>query len=137
MERMIEHIEKLKDAVVAVFGQTLDAPTAYEQLSADIQKITGELISVSTLKRLFGYIKPGTIPRPSTLSVLARYVGSAGWSDFCSRCSMENRLFRFLLFNLCSRSPLAFGKDGAATPKPYLSAEELPDFDGSRPRTQL
>ena len=39
--------------------------------------------------------------------------------------------------NLCSRSPLSFGKDGAAAPKPYLSAEELPDFDGSRPRTQL
>lgn len=92
MERMIEHIEKLKDAVVAVFGQTLDAPTDYERLSADIQKRTGELISVSTLKRLFGYIKPGTIPRPSTLSVLARYVGSAGWSDFCSRCSMEEVL---------------------------------------------
>lgn len=85
---MTEHIERLKDAVIAVFGQTLDAPTDYERLSADIQKKTGELISVSTLKRLFGYIKPGTIPRPSTLSVLARYVGSAGWSDFCSKCSM-------------------------------------------------
>ena len=89
MEGMIEHIERLKDAVVAVFGQTLDAPTDYERLSADIQKRTGELISASTLKRLFGYIKPGTIPRPSTLSVLARYVGSAGWSDFCSKCSKE------------------------------------------------
>lgn len=92
MERMIEHIERLKDAVVAVFGQTLDAPTDYERLSTDIQKRTGELISVSTLKRLFGYIKPGTIPRPSTLSVLARYVGSAGWSDFCSKCSKEEDL---------------------------------------------
>ena len=89
MEKMIEHIERLKDAVVAVFGQTLDAPTDYERLSADIQRKTGEVISSSTLKRLFGYIRPGTIPRPSTLSVLARYVGSAGWSDFCSKCSRE------------------------------------------------
>lgn len=89
MEKMIDHIERLKDAVVTVFGQTLDAPTDYERLSADIQRRTGELISVSTLKRLFGYIKPGTIPRPSTLSVLARYVGSAGWSDFCFKCSKE------------------------------------------------
>ena len=87
METREEHIEQLKRAVLAAFGQTLDAPTDYERLSADIQNKTGEVISTSTLKRLFGYIKPGTIPRPSTLSVLARYVESAGWSDFCSKCS--------------------------------------------------
>ena len=81
---MTKHIEQLKNAVVAAFGQTLDSPTDYERLSADIEKKTGELISVSTLKRLFGYIKPGTVPRSSTLSVLARYVGYVGWSDFCA-----------------------------------------------------
>ena len=89
VEDMAEHIERLKKAVVAAFGQTLDAPIDYERLSADIQKRTGELISVSTLKRLFGYIKPGTVPRSSTLSVLARYVGSTGWSDFCSKEASE------------------------------------------------
>lgn len=89
VENRVEHIERLKRAVVAAFGQTLDSPTDYERLSADIQHKTGELISVSTLKRLFGYTKPGTTPRPSTLSVLARYVGCAGWSDFCSGCSGE------------------------------------------------
>lgn len=85
-------IEQLKHAVIAAFGQTLDAPTDYERLSADIQNKTGELISTSTLKRLFGYIKPGTVPRPSTLSALARYVGSAGWSDFCNKCTKEEVL---------------------------------------------
>lgn len=89
VENRAEHIERLKRAVITAFGQTLDAPTDYERLSADIRLKTGELISVSTLKRLFGYIKPGTIPRPSTLSVLARYVGSTGWSDFCSGCPEE------------------------------------------------
>lgn len=89
VENRAEHIEQLKRAVITAFGQTLDAPTDYERLSADIRLKTGELISASTLKRLFGYIKPGTIPRPSTLSVLARYVGSTGWSDFCSGCSGE------------------------------------------------
>lgn len=85
----MEHIGQLKDAVITAFGQTLDSPTDYEQLSADIRNKTGELISVSTLKRLFGYLKSGTVPRASTLSILARYVGYAGWSDFCSKCSKE------------------------------------------------
>lgn len=91
VENNAEHIEQLKRAVITAFGQTLDAPTDYERLSADIQHRTGELISASTLKRLFGYIKPGTIPRPSTLSALARYVGSTGWSDFCSKEAAEER----------------------------------------------
>lgn len=46
---------------------------------------TGEYISPTTLKRLFGYVKPATVPRTSTLSVLARYVGKTGWSDFSAQ----------------------------------------------------
>ena len=93
MKNNTEYIERLKDAVVSAFGQTLDAPTDYERLSVDIQHKTGELISASTLKRLFGYLKPGTDPRPSTLSVLARYVGYSGWSDFCAGQNLPERRF--------------------------------------------
>lgn len=78
-----EHIDRLKRAVIERFGRTLDSPTDYDMLSADIRQCTSETISAATLKRLFGYLKPSTAPRPSTLSVLARYVGRAGWSDFC------------------------------------------------------
>lgn len=87
MECTDEQIDALKDAVVGVFGRTLDAPTDFDALSSEIQKKTGEAISPSTLKRLYGYIKSATAPRPSTLSTLARYAGCAGWSDFCEvRC---------------------------------------------------
>ena len=82
------YIEALKAEVLLHFGRTLDAPTDYDLLSVAIEKSTGEVISVSTLKRLFGYKGQSTIPRPSTLSVLARYVGTTGWSDFCKR--MDN-----------------------------------------------
>ncbi len=78
-----EHIDRLKRATIERFGHTLDSPTDYDMLSADIKQCTGETISSATLKRLFGYLKPSTAPRPSTLSVLARYVGCTGWSDFC------------------------------------------------------
>lgn len=75
-------IERLKEAVLAKFGRTLDSPTDYDLLSATIERHTGDMLSSSTLKRLFGYNKQQTSPRPSTLSTLARYVGFAGWSDF-------------------------------------------------------
>lgn len=84
-----QHIEELKRAVAKRFARTLDAPTDYDALALDIASITGESVSVSTLKRLFGYDKHSTTPRPSTLSTLSRYVGYTGWSDFYGREQMS------------------------------------------------
>ena len=78
-------IESLKRAVRDRFGRTLDSPADYDRLSLDIQEVTGEPVSPTTLKRLYGYVRPATIPRTSTLSVLSRYAGYAGWSDFCEK----------------------------------------------------
>ena len=78
-------ITRLKEAVAGTFGKTLDSPTDFDALALSIQGKTGEYISPTTLKRLFGYVKPATVPRTSTLSVLARYVGKAGWSDFSAQ----------------------------------------------------
>lgn len=78
-------IESLKRAVRERFGRTLDSSADYDRLSLDIQEVTGEPVSPTTLKRLYGYVRPATIPRTSTLSVLSRYAGYAGWSDFCEK----------------------------------------------------
>lgn len=80
-----QYIELLKGEVLRRFGRTLDAPTDYDLLSLDVSEVTGDSLSVSTLKRLYGYDKRSTMPRPSTLSTLSRYVGYAGWSDFCAQ----------------------------------------------------
>lgn len=89
MEHNDIHIEQLKSEVLAQFGRTLDSPTDYDALSLSITESVGEHISVSTLKRLYGYDKRTTTPRPSTLSALARYTGYAGWSDFVEKKSGE------------------------------------------------
>ena len=83
MEKEEIYIDKLKEAVAETFGRTLDSPNDFDLLSIQIRNKTTDIISPSTLKRLFGYIQPSTIPRTSTLSSLARYVGYKGWSDFC------------------------------------------------------
>lgn len=85
MKTESQHIEDLKIAVLAKFARTLDSPTDYDTLSLDIADITNETVSPSTLKRLFGYDKHSTSPRPSTLSTLSRYVGYVGWSNFCEQ----------------------------------------------------
>lgn len=83
-------IPALKCEVLHKFNRTLDSTSDFDMLSVDIQRKTGDNISPSTLKRIFGYVKYDTIPRTSTLSVLARYAGYSGWSDFCERCPEAN-----------------------------------------------
>ena len=77
------HIENLKREIGLKFGRTIESAADFDSLSIDIGKNISETVSPSTLKRVFGYVKYDAEPRASTLSILARYVGYSGWSDFC------------------------------------------------------
>ncbi|ATL46433.1 hypothetical protein COR50_04165 [Chitinophaga caeni] len=54
----------------------------FEKLGNDIQEKTGVVLSVSTLKRLYGRVKYESAPSLSTLNALANYLGSADWRAF-------------------------------------------------------
>ena len=77
-----KHIEALKNAVREKFGRTIESASDFDALSLDISLKTGDNISASTLKRVFGYVKYDAAPSLTTLSILARYAGYEGWSDF-------------------------------------------------------
>ena len=77
------HIENLKKEVLRKFGRTVEAAADFDALSAAIRQSISETLSSSTLKRVFGYVKYDAEPSATTLSILSRYVGYAGWSDFC------------------------------------------------------
>ena len=77
------HIENLKREIGLKFGRTIESAADFDMLSITIQQATSETISPSTLKRIFGYVKSDAAPSATTLSILSRYVGYTGWSDFC------------------------------------------------------
>lgn len=83
-------MEKLKEIVVSLLGRTLESPADFEYLSEQIQSKTGEYLSPTTLKRLFGYIPYDGQPRPATLSILARYAGYSGWQDYQDKQHVES-----------------------------------------------
>lgn len=56
-------------------GCDVTTPHGAERLRNDIQKETGERLSVNTVKRLTGVIPYEGHPRLSTLEILARYLG--------------------------------------------------------------
>lgn len=76
----------LKNKIEERFG----APVSYTfqclPLQKSIQEITGENLSLSTLKRLMGMVANPHLPRRSTLDIIARYVG---YPDFAA---LENEV---------------------------------------------
>lgn len=64
-------------------GFLVNTPVGAERLAADIESVTGERLSVNTVKRLTGVIESDVKPRVFTLDLIARYLG------FDSRLSLE------------------------------------------------
>lgn len=77
------NIEFLLRKVEFVFGKTVSTPSDFQNLSADINSRLNEWISISTLKRLWGYVEYTNNPRKDTLDVLSRYIGYKDFSAFC------------------------------------------------------
>lgn len=77
-----EYIERMKGDIKNKLKHSLDSPTDFDYLALQVKSVTGEDISSTTLKRFFGYIPSKSCTRRSSLSILARYLGYPGWSDY-------------------------------------------------------
>ena len=62
-------------------GYALKSPQDFNQLLLRLPQ--GCSVSLSTVKRLWGYVPSAHQPRLSSLSVLSRFVGYRDWDDFC------------------------------------------------------
>lgn len=60
----------------------MTTPKDFEYLRDSIYEECHEMVSISTLKRLWGYNKYDNTPRKSSLNPIARYVGFRDWDDF-------------------------------------------------------
>lgn len=83
--------KRLREEIVERIGSTLESPTDFERLALIIKKQSGASISVSTLKRLFGYVQSKCGISNSSLSLIVRWLGYKGWSDFCSAPEEQSR----------------------------------------------
>ena len=72
----------LRTCVEKILGRQIATPKDFSFLSGQIYKRMNVMVSSTTLKRLWGYLKDGTSPRESTLSILARFSGYRDWKAF-------------------------------------------------------
>ena len=91
-KNVIPELKYLLHLVEEHYGRKLATTKDFESLSYMIEKETGELLSSSTLKRLYGYVTLSTVPRESTLDILARLVGSQDFHSFCTGLRKDSSL---------------------------------------------
>lgn len=91
----LNDIEKLKQAIEKKAGRTMKSPVDFDRLSYLIHENIREQISSSTLKRLWGYVPSPHMPRYSSLSTLARYIGYLDWDAFCQSLPTSTESYFF------------------------------------------
>ena len=86
----MRNIEDLKKQCERVFRKGVVSPTDFNSLSLAIRKATGRNVSVSTLKRIWGYVEYPHKPSNEILSILSAYVGCRDWHDFINSDSVTD-----------------------------------------------
>lgn len=79
------HIDQCLKEIEILFnrGNSDDWSTKdFSELASEIHKKTGVLLSVSTLKRIWGRVQYSSNPNRSTLDTLSQYLGYTGWIDY-------------------------------------------------------
>ncbi|MBP5799888.1 MAG: hypothetical protein J6W43_08260 [Prevotella sp.] len=79
---MTTYIERLRVSAEQKVGRQMHTPKDFDYLRECIYEECHEMVSLSTLKRLWGYDRYEGTPRISTLVPIARYVGFRDWDDF-------------------------------------------------------
>lgn len=79
--------EKLRIDIESALGKTIDTPKDFDVLKEQILVRTGETVSASTLKRVWGYLSSDSEPGLHTLNILSRFLGYISWKHFLSESS--------------------------------------------------
>ncbi len=85
-------IECLKHDIEMKFGRTCKSPADFKLLALMIKKEKGEVVSESTLRRIWGYSKSHSATRLSTLTALARCLDFIDWDAYVLNLVHTNRI---------------------------------------------
>lgn len=84
MNHLLPEINELLVMVEQKYQKRLSTTTDFEEFSYHIEKHHNIRISVSTLKRLWGYVNDKHKPREHTLNQLATYLEFQHFAAFCN-----------------------------------------------------
>ena len=113
---MNEHIDQLCRQMERVCNRKIQTPADFDHLSDSIMHATHQMVSVSTLKRIFGYVTYEYTPRRTTLDIMCRYIGYQDWHSFTHRTDNGETVESNPLFgNKLDASDLLVGEEVVVT----------------------
>ena len=83
----VSNLKKLLKNVEEKYGEKPFTPKDFFCLSLDIEAKTGKKVSVSTIKRLWGYVQYDNEPSKRTLNILSKFVGYDNYLHFTGETS--------------------------------------------------
>ena len=78
----IHALEVLVDITNTNLGFSPASPSEFNELCLSIQEKTGRTISLSSIKRIWGYVNYKGFPSLSILNILSQYNGFKDWDTF-------------------------------------------------------
>lgn len=75
-------LESLVNITNKNLGTTPSSPSEFSEVILKIQKKTGRAISLSSVKRIWGYVTYESFPSITTLNTLAQFNGFTSWDTF-------------------------------------------------------
>lgn len=106
----MKDLSHLKEDVELKFGRKITTYSAFDSLFLAIKSDTGKEISVSTLKRIWGYVKTQHEPRHEILSILSQYLGYKDWNDYMSSSNSDIDFSDFLSKDILETKHLIGGE---------------------------
>lgn len=105
-KKIIPELNSLLEDVEKSYGRKIGTTTDFEALSVVLERETGEMLSSSTLKRLWGYVSGSQVPRKSTLDILCKFIGKNDFSAYCEGLmedkTISSRFFSSKTLESCS-----------------------------------
>ena len=83
-------LQQLRQGVEEAIDTKMRTPKDFDTLSERIYRKTHKRVSSSTLKRFWGYLSSVSVPRLSTLDILAQFIGYADYESFCHTCEEDH-----------------------------------------------
>ena len=90
-------IIQLRNDIEQHIGLKLQSPNDFQQLIQQIWSTQHRILSLSTIKRLWGYVESNASPRISTLNTLSQFLSYTDWNAYLvaleQRTESESALF--------------------------------------------
>ena len=88
------YIESLRRDIEDKFNHSFKSASDFDRLEALIKNHSDshDTLNASTLKRIWGYSKSSSAPRRTTLTILAKVLGSRDWESYVEKKKVDEQI---------------------------------------------